>query len=133
MPDQLDQEEHNGSHLQVILSVGLKSVNTTAGNDSLTTVSSITQHNTAKKSVTICNKNVAVSNVSTFDLTVGDSKIPAITRFHLKKLNPKLKTVLHKLATTLVIFFIVGLFALPILFFYIRPSPEINSLPKFMV
>jgi len=133
MSDQLDQEEHNESHLKVILSVELQTVNTTAGNDSLTTVSSINQHTTAKQSVVICNKDVAASNVSTFDLTIEDSKMPAITRFHLKELNLKLKTVLYKLAATLVICFIVGLFALPILFFYIRPSPEINSLPKFMV
>ena len=121
---QFDPEEHSGRQLQVKMTVS-----TTAENDSLTTINFI-NHHTVIQNVVMYNsncstnsiiENVAASNVSAIDLSAEDNMKP--TRFHVNGLN---LTVLHRLAATLGICFIVGLFALPILFFYIRPSPDSN-------
>ena len=127
MRDQLDSEEYSESQVQVILAIS-----TIAENDSLTTVNFI-DHHTIKQSFVMYSsncatnrfsENIAASNVSAIDLIVEENKKPA--RFHLKGLNLKLRAALHVLVVALVISFIVGLFTLPILFFYIRPSTDIN-------
>ena len=114
--DQLHSEEHS-----------IMTLNITAENDGLTTIN----HQTVVQNLAVYNfncaatsfsENVGASNVSETDLIVEDNKNP--TRFHVKGLNLKLITVLYRLAGALGICFIVGLFALPILFFYIRPSSD---------
>jgi len=77
-----------------------------------------------KQIVIACN-NTFSEIVTAFNIgtTAEDNKNLATTRLEL---NPKLRAVLFRLVAALVICFIIGLFSLPILFFYIRPSSEIN-------
>ena len=106
--------------VQVKLTIDLKRVNSST---IITTVDS--NHHTVEQNLAICNPNCSLSdtsNVSKFDSIVEDDGKPGL---HFEKLNIKLKTALNKVTSIFVICFIVGVFALPIIFFYIRPGPDV--------
>ena len=106
--------------VQVKLTIDLKCVNSST---IITTVDP--SHHTVEQSLVICNSNCSLSdasNVSALDSIVEDDEKPGL---HIEKSNIKLKTALNKLTSVFVICFIVGLFALPIIFFYIRPGPDV--------
>ena len=115
-------EDHNT--VQVKLTIDLKHLNSSA---IITTAdSNFTNHHTVEQSLVICISNCSLSdtsNVSKFDSIVEDDGKPGL---HFEKPNIKLKTALNKVTSVFVICFIVGVLALPIIFFYIRPGPDVN-------